>query len=353
MPDEKDVNTPMAEDSPSAPPQAAILQITGQVLPARCIGVVAELNVAEHLANEPKTAADLAKKCGAHAPTLYRILRYLASIGIFEERPDGTFVNTPQSDVLRDGVPGSVRMLVRQRWQDVTWDVYRALPEAVASPTGIPAFDLAHGNPFFDFLAENLDLNALFDAAMAMMSGPENDVIAATFPFEGVSRVCDIGGGQGGLLAAILKRHSNIHGVLFDQSQVIAEPAHLNAAGMIDRCDLIAGDFFETAPPDCDVYLLKRILHDWSDADAGRILTSVREAMPGDGRVVIIDALLKPGNEPDPNKFLDLGIMALLRGRERTESEMKDVLNSARFELETVYPPEAPSTLSMTVGKPA
>ncbi len=332
-------------------PQSKILGITGQVLTARCIGIVAELDVAEHLANGARTAEALAADCGVHGPTLYRILRYLASIGIFAEDDSGAFKNTDASQVLRDSVPDSVRMLVRQQWQDVTWDVYRALPEAVQS--GETAFDLAHGAPFFDFLAHQPHLNVLFDGAMAMMSGPENGVIARTYPFPENARVADIGGGQGGLLAAILQAHESVTGVLFDQAQVLENPAHLKSAGMADRCELIAGDFFKDAPPECDVYVLKRILHDWDDGDALRILQTLRGVLTPESRIVIVDALIKPGNAPDSNKYLDVGVMTLLRGRERTEAEMKALCQSAGLRVETVYPPEPPSTLSLTVAKAA
>jgi ubiquinone/menaquinone biosynthesis C-methylase UbiE len=332
-------------------PQGLILGITGKVLTARCIGIVAELDVAEHLADGCETAEALAAKCGVNAPSLYRMLRYLASLGIFAEDDTGAFRNTEVSEVLRDSAPGSVRMLVRQQWQDVTWDVYKALPEAVQ--TGETAFDLAHGAPFFDFLAANPALNTLFDGAMAMMSAPENEVIARTYPFGENTRVADIGGGQGGLLATILQEHPTISCVLFDQAQVLENPAHLMAASVHDRCELIAGDFFNTAPPGCDVYILKRILHDWDDTDAARILQNLRKVLMPQARILIVDALIKRGNAPDANKYLDVGIMTLLRGRERTEKEMRTLCESAGLEVETVYPPEPPSTLSLTVAKAA
>jgi len=330
-------------------PQAQILGITGQVLTARCIGIVAELDVAEHLAGGPQSVDSLASVCGAHPPTLYRMLRYLASIGIFEEDAPNTFKNTDASEILRDAAPGSVRSLVRQQWQDVTWDVYKALPEA--TKTGETAFDLAHGAPFFEFLAQHPPLNALFYGAMAMMSGPENDVIARTYPFPENARVADIGGGQGGLLAAILRAHDSIEGVLFDQPQVLESPVHLTDDQLAARCDMIAGDFFVEAPPGCDVYLLKRILHDWSDEDSRRILKPIRAAMSEQARLVIVDALIAPGNEPDPNKYLDVGIMTLLRGRERTAEEMTQLCVSADLVVDKVYPPESPSTLSLTVAR--
>ena len=335
-----------SNDNPT--PQAAILRITGQLLPARCIAIAAELGLADKLAGKPQRAEELAESCGIHAPSLFRMMRFLASIGIFLQEDNGAFRNTPQSDVLREGVPGSIHSLVRQGWQDVVWDTYKVLPEALK--TGESAFTLAHGQAFFDHLAAHPDHGAMFDASMALMSGPENAVIAETYPFGEAETIVDIGGGRGGLLAAVLGRHENLKGLLFDQAQVIEAPEALMEAGLQDRCDFLAGDFFETAPSGGDVYILKRILHDWSDEDAVRILTSVRTAMGPNARVAVMDAVLKPGNEADPNKYLDVGIMTLLQGRERTAEEFEQLFTAAGLQLLRILPTPPPSTMSIVEG---
>lgn len=329
-------------------PHAQVLGITGKILPARCIAVAAELGIADHVAEAPKTARDLAALTSTHAPSLYRMLRYLASIGIFREDDDGAFHNTPASETFRDGVPGSVRSMVRQSWQDVIWDTYKALPDSLTS--GTPAFTLAHKDPFFTYLANNAEQGALFDESMAMMSAAENSVVASTYPFGDVTTVYDIAGGRGGLLAEVLKTHDHITGVLFDQKQVLAEPEHLAAAGVLDRCELMDGDFFESVPGGGDVYLLKRILHDWSDADAIKILKNVRAAMTAEARVVVVDAVIKSGNDPDPNKYLDMGIMTLLEGRERTAEEFETLFAKAGLKLLRILPTPAPSTMSIVEG---
>lgn len=334
-------------DAPS--PHAQILGITGKILPARCIAVAAELGIADHLATGPQTPSELANACSVHAPSLYRMLRYLASIGIFEEDDAGAFHNTPASETFREGVTGSLRSMVRQSWQDVVWDTYKALPENIT--TGTPAFTLAHGEPFFSFLANNPDKGALFDESMALMSGAENAVIANTYPFEGAATVVDIGGGRGGLLAEVLKMHQNTRGVLFDQAQVLEEPEHLKSANVLEQCELVSGDFFKSIPTGGDVYMLKRILHDWSDADAITILKNIRAAMSPDSRVAVIDAVIKPGNDPDPNKYLDMGIMTLLEGRERTAEEFEELFQAAGLKLRRILPTPAPSTMSIVEGK--
>ncbi len=333
-------------DTPSA--QATILRITGQLLPARCIGIAAELGLSDHLAQNSMTSDELANVCDAHAPSLFRMLRFLASIGIYHQEDDGTFRNTPASDVLREGVPGSLRPMVRLAWQDIVWDTYRAMPSAIQN--GTPAFSIAHGRPFFDHLAAEKEIGALFDASMALMSGPENDVIAKAYPFGEAKSVVDVGGGRGGLLAAVLKEHENLSGVLFDQQQVIAEPSYLADADVLDRCELISGDFFSSVHKGGDIYMLKRILHDWSDTDAVRILRSVKAAMTPDSRVAVIDAVLKPGNDADPNKYLDVGIMTLLEGRERTAEDFEMIFAEAGLQVLRILPTPAPSTMSIIEG---
>lgn len=333
-------------DTPSA--QATILRITGQILPARCIGIVAELGVADHLAREPMKTEALAQSCHVHGPSLYRIMRFLASIGIFEQQDDGTFKNTASSDVLREGVTGSVRPMVRTAWQDVVWDTYKALPQALQN--GDTAFEIAHERPLFEHLAVEQHLGALFDASMALMSGPENNVIAKSYPFGDATNVMDIGGGRGGLLAAVLNEHENLAGTLFDQEQVVAEPTYLAEENLLGRCTLLAGDFFESIPAGSDIYMLKRILHDWSDTDAIRILHSIKCAMTPDSRIAVIDAVIKPGNDADPNKYLDVGIMTLLEGRERTAEEFETLFTEAGLQLLRIVSTPAPSTMSIIEG---
>ena len=331
-----------------ATPQAAILGITSQLLPARCIALVAELGLADALAERPQKAEELAEACGAHGPSLFRMLRFLASIGIFQQEDDGTFRNTERSEVLRRDINGSIFPIVRRAWQDVIWDAYRCLPEGLR--TGEPAYTLAHGQAFFDHLASYPELGAMFDAAMALMSGPENDAIAETYPIGKARTVIDIGGGRGGLLASFLAKHKSLKGILFDQAKVIAQPDALIDGALEDRCARAAGNFFEAVPAGADVYLLKRILHDWSDEDAVRILTCVRKALRSEARVAVIDAVIQPGNEADPNKYLDLGIMTLLKGRERTAEEFETLFSRAGLRLLRILPTLAPSNMSIVEG---
>ncbi|MDX2224145.1 MAG: methyltransferase [Rhodospirillaceae bacterium] len=329
-------------------PAARLGEITGHVMLARCLGIAAELGLADLVAERPRTAAELAAATASHAGALYRMLRYLVAQGIFAEDDGGRFANTELSEPLRTGVAGSVKESVRTAWQDVVWDTFRHLPHTIA--TGAPAFDHAFGSGLFAYFAAHPDVGAAFDRAMARQSGPENDAVAASYPFGDFSVVMDVGGGRGGLLAAILARYPGVRGILFDQSHVLAEPSDLDAAGVRRCCDLVAGDFFKAVPPGADIYALKRILHDWTDAEAATILRHCASALRPDGRVLAIDAVIAPGNAPDPNKALDLGIMALTHGRERTAAEFQAVFAAAGLRVERIIPTPRPSSMSIVVG---
>ena len=337
----------MAE-TPSLPPALQLLRISGSVMLARCIGIAAELGVADLLASSSRPIDELAASTRSHAGALYRMLRYLAANGIFAETPEGRFTNTALSEVLRANVPGSLRDSVRQSWQDVVWDTYRNLPHTIA--TGEPAFTRAFGAPFFDFLAGHPKIGAKFDAAMALQSGPENAAVAAALPLGDAKTVVDVGGGRGGFMAVLLKTYPNIRGVLFDQPHVLAQPNHVRAEKLSDRCDMVEGNFFESVPRGGDIYLLKRILHDWDDATAVKILGRCAGVLSPSARVVAVDAVIRPGNDPDPNKALDVGIMALLNGRERTVVDFTRVFTAAGLRLTRIIPTAAPSTMSLVEG---
>lgn len=326
-------------------PHAFFAQLSTHLLLSRCIAVTAEIGIADRVADTPKSPQDLSNECKVNADALMRILRFLASHGIFKADAQGAISNTPRSDLLRS-TQGSLRDQVRSSWQDVIWDTYRQLAETLR--TGEPAFDKAFGMPFFEYLGARPEIGSRFDASMALMSMPENAALAAAYPFRGT--VVDVGGGRGGLIAAILRVHREVSGVLFDQASVLKDAEMLLVADHADRCRLSAGDFFTSVPADGDVYVLKRILHDWSDAEALRILRACRDSMPGDARILVIDALLSTGNAPDPNKMLDVGIMALTKGRERTAEEFQRLFDAAGLNLLRIIPPMAPSAMSMVEG---
>lgn len=328
---------------------AVVHEILGSVAVARCLHVIAELGIADHLAARPLTVDELAAATGAHADSLYRILRMLAARGIFAEDGVHRFHLTPEAQVLRSDVAGSVRNRLQPAWQDLIWASYGQLPHTVM--TGEPAFDRAHGLALFDYLAENPDANAAFDKAMAQISGPEDAAVAATYDFGRHRLVVDVGGGTGGLLAAVLNRYPDIEGVLFDQPQVVVGADHLDGE-LLERCRVVAGDFFESIPADGDAYVLKRIVHDWDDTTAADLLDRCRAAARSDGRVLVVEAVMRPGNEPDPHKAQDVGMMVLTRGRERTAAEFRSLFERSGLRLGRIIPVEEGSSLSVLVGVP-
>ena len=325
--------------------RAFILGVRSQALLAHAIAAAASLGVADELVDGPLPIDDLARRCGAVPDALRRLLRALAGHGLFAENDAGEFTMTPGAEPLCRSAKGSLYPVLAGAFPALVWGAYRELETAVR--TGDVAFELAHGAGFFDYLAANAAANQSFDAAMAMVAAAEHPVIAEHFEFERFPLIADVGGGRGGLLAAVLGRYPDSRGLLFDQPQVIASPSALEEAGLLNRCELAAGSFFEAVPAQADLYLLKRILHDWDDAAALRILRTVAKAMRPGARLLIIDAVMLPGNAPDPNKDLDLNMMALTGGRERSEADFRALLNAAGLELATIHALQEPVTLSI------
>ena len=335
-----------AEPEPrSLPPAAFVAEVAGHVLLARALGVAVELGIADLVAESPCTVAELAAATGAHEASLFRLLRMLGGHGVFAQTPDGRIENTPRSEVLRRDHPDSLYDRLSPTWQNIHWETFRALPDAVR--TGGVAFEQAFGRPFFDYLAAHPDANAGFDRLMASRSRAENLPIARAYPFGEFRRIIDIGGGRGGLLAAVLERHPGVAAALYDQPQVLAEPTDLAEAGLEGRVELVEGEFFDSIPEGYDLYFMKRIIHDWDDERAIRILANCRAAMGPDARVAVADALMAPGNDPDPNKMLDLSIMALTPGKERTEAEFAALFAAAGLRLNRIVAAEPPAALSI------
>jgi hypothetical protein len=295
---------------------------------------VAALGVADHLTRGSRPVAELARAVGADPLNLYRTLRLLATRGIFAEDDAGRFALTPAAELLRTDVPSSFRAAILMLTDRTFWLPAGELEEAVR--TGTSPFERLFGMPFFDHFARDADTAAIFHVGMASMSDPENPLVARAYDFPTGAVVVDVGGGHGGLLLAVLRAHPGLHGVLFEQPHVLQEH-RLDELGADHRWDLAAGDFFTQAPPG-DVYLLKRVLHDWDDEHCVRILRHCRHAVSDHGRVLAIDAVIPPGNDPDPGKVIDLLMMSSFTGRERTHAEFDALFAQAGFHLTRVIP---------------
>jgi hypothetical protein len=326
------------EDLPS--PQHVVLGMALGYLPARALHVAVNLGVADALRDGPRSVADLASATGAHAPSLQRLLRTLAAHGVFAEREPGCFELTPAAAVLRKDTAGSVHDAV-QMIGDMTgdgpwWSAVGHLRHSVM--TGQPGWDYVVDMPFFEYLARHPKAGAWFDRGLANFTTVENAAIASAYDFSWARRVIDVGGGQGGFLAEILTANPHISGLLCDQAQVLNDPAPLAQRDLLDRCERAAIDFFQSVPGGGDVYLLKRILHDWNDEHCVRILRSCRAAMHPQSRLLVVDVVLPAGNSFHPGKIMDMLMMALLEGQERSEPEFAELLRQTNLQLTRVIP---------------
>lgn len=298
--------------------------LTGALL-QRCLATFVGVGLAEALADGPRHRDDLATACGTHGLSTARLLRLLAMHGVVTETAADTFALTATGRWLVPGTPGSLAARLAPAWQDLFWRALAELPAAVR--TGEPAFDHAFGQPLFDYFAAVPAAGLAFDGAMARVSAAEEAAIAAAFRFDRFRHVIDVGGGQGGLLAAVGQRYPRLRRALYDRPAVVAGVS-------LDGVECIAGDFQVSVPAGADLYVLKRIVHDWDDAVAIALLARVRAALGGpDGRVLVVEGVLRPGDSADPLKVQDIGMLALTPGRERNRAEFAALATAAGLAL--------------------
>ena len=324
----------LAAQPPSEPTRATLLRIGFGFAAAQSLSVAAELGIADLVAAGPQTVEALATATRTDAGALHRVMRLLASQGIFSEGEPGCFEQTPLSDALRAEAPGSPRDFIRMIGREpfVAWG---RLLDAVR--TGRPSFELVFGAPRFAWLGQNPEAAALFQAAMVALGDDVIEPVATAYPFGDLRLVVDVGGGHGRLLSAILALYPAVDGILFDLPGGIAS-AEAGLGGPLPRCKLVSGDFFEAVPEGADAYVLKKVLHDWSDEDAVRILTNCRRAMAAGGRVLVVETLIPPGNAPDPIKVMDINMLVVTGGRERTADEFADLFSRAGLRAGRVVP---------------
>lgn len=304
---------------------------------SRALHVAAALGVADLLGDGPKPVGELASATETHAPTLYRLLRSLASVGVFAEDADGHFELTPLAQYLRSDVPGSMRGWAVWLAQRSTWGMWGDLMHSVR--TGQPAFPAVHGTGVWDYYAQHPEENTVFNAAMTGGSRAQVDAVVQAYDFSGIDTLVDVGGGQGAFLSAILTAYPAMRGVLFDQPHVVTgAPVVLGASGVADRCTIVGGSFFESVPADADAYILKWIVHDWDDPEAVTILRTCRRAIADTGRLLLVTRVLPPRNEPHPAKFTDLLFLVMYGGRERTAEELERLLAGGGFQLQRIIP---------------
>jgi O-methyltransferase/methyltransferase family protein len=321
---------------------AAVLPMIWGIHISRAVYAAAKLGIADLLADGPLTAAQLARATRAHEPSLYRVLRLLASLGVLTEHGNRSFSLTVLGERLRSGVPASMRswaMLVESLGGVQSFE-----PIIETVRTGKPGLDITYGMGLFELLAHQPDLAPGFHAAMSERTEAFAPSVAAGYDFSRMHTVADIGGGKGTLLAAVLRAHGHLRGVLFDRPAVTAGAADvLAAADVADRCEIVGGDFFESVPAGADGYILANVLHDWDDARATEILGNCRRAMGGDGRVLIVERLI--ADDPAaalPVLLSDLNMLIVTGGLERTNAEYGELLTRAGLKPGRVQPVTAP-----------
>ena len=311
---------------------------------SRALMVATELGIADLLRGGPRPIADLAQATHTHEPTLYRLLRALASIGVFHEASERSFSLTPMGQLLRSDVPFSVGAIARFFGRDYHWTAWGHLLHSVQ--TGENASRAALGTDVWTYRERHPEENEIFNAAMATLSRAGAAQETAAYDFSRHRIIADIAGGTGALLATILQKQSDSRGILFDQPHVVAAArAVLDRAGVADRVRIESGSFFEGVPSGADAYVMRRILHDWPDAEAVTILRCCRAAMRPDARLLLIESVVGEPNEDPQSKFLDLVMLVSAGGRERTESEWRALLAEGGFQLCQVHPAGATSAV--------
>ncbi|MFO7170419.1 MAG: methyltransferase [Chloroflexota bacterium] len=333
---------PMTAPAPDT--AAALRKMIMGFRTTQLLSVAARLNLADLLAQGPRPARELARETGAEPAALYRLLRALASTGVLAETDDGQFGLTELGMGLCRERPGSAHSLAVLFGEPWLWQAYARLDYSVA--TGQPAFNHVHGMPLYGYLAQHPEAAAVFHAAMSGFSNQEVSAILNAYDFTGTRRLVDVGGGQGALLAGILKAYPALQGVLFDRPEVIAQArAELTAGPLEARCQLVAGDFFRELPAGGDVYLLKSVLHNWDDARSALILRRCRAGMERGGRVLAAERVIPPGTGPAEGKLFDINMLVMQGGRERTEREYAALFSAAGFRLRRVVPTSSPLSI--------
>jgi ubiquinone/menaquinone biosynthesis C-methylase UbiE len=329
------------------PPAVTVLQMISGFWVARAIYVAAKLGIADYVQDGPKTASELAASTDTHAPSLYRVLRALASVGVFAEDQDGRFALTPLAATLLTDAPGSLRAFATVELGEEHYPAWGDVLHSVK--TGQIAFDRVFGMPVWKYYAKNPDNAKTFNDAMTNLTAVVNDAVLASYDFSPIGEIVDVAGGHGSLIASILKTHPGMKGVLFDVPSVIegARP-RIEAEGLAQRCKLVAGDFFKSVPSGGEAYLLKWIIHDWDDERATAILKNCHRAMAKGGKLLLIEAVIPRGNEPFFGKLIDLNMLVMTGGRERTEDEYRALFEAAGFKLLNIIP--TPSPMSVIEG---
>jgi ubiquinone/menaquinone biosynthesis C-methylase UbiE len=335
---------PEATAAQPLPPEAFLTQLAFGALMTQALYVAAKLGLADLLAAGPKSVSEMAAATDTHERALHRILRSLAGVGVFRESDPEVFELTPLAGPLRSDAPSSLRngmIFMGEEWH---WRVWGDLLYSVR--TGKPGWGRIHGGEVFDYFAVNPEHAEIFNRAMTDMSMATAPAIVEAYDFSGIRTLADIAGGHGYLLAQVLKAHPGMKGILFDMQSVISgADAVLEREGVQGRVEKLSGDFFASVPAGADAYIMKHIIHDWDDQRARKILRNIREVLPPDGKVLIVEAVVPEGNEPHYSKLLDLEMLSSPGGLERTAREYRELLAASGLRLTRIVPTTIPFSI--------
>lgn len=339
----------MTAQPQTAPAHVGILQIMNGGYVAGAIACLAQLGIPDLVDGAPKSAEELASQIGADPQALYRLMRATASVGVLAEEPDGKFSQTPMSTVLRSNATPSLRsfaIMGGREWHGRGWS---HLEYCVR--TGKQALDKIYGTHIFDFLKQQPAEGQIFNDAMTELSMIDGPAVAEAYNFEGIHSIVDVAGGHGFLLATILERNPHLRGTLYEAPHVVEGATNGPLKPVMERCTIASGDMFSSVPADADAYIMKHIIHDWPDDLCIQLLKACRKGVNADGRLLVVDSVIQPGNDFSPGKFLDLQMLIFPGGCERTEKQFRDLFVAAGWQLRRIIPTAASD--SIVEGVPA
>lgn len=315
---------------------------------SQSIYAVAKLGVADLLRDGPQDAEQLARSLRVDQGALYRMMRALASYGLFAEDHDHRFRLTPLGSLLQTDVPGSMRAMA-------IWNgelPYRAWGSVMHTmETGQPALKHALGMRLFEYLSQHAESRRVFDEAMTGLSMQVSQAVVSAYDFSGIKRIVDVGGGEGTLVASILAAHDHMEGILFDLPPAVENARkQIETAGLASRCEVVGGDFFEQVPAGADCYILASVIHDWDDEHGLRILKQCRRSMDHGKRLLLVECVIPDSSEPLFSKLLDLQMLVVTGGRERTETQFRDLLTAAEFRVSRVIQTTVPECIIEAVA---
>ena len=331
-------------------PTEQMLQMMSGLWVSRGIWVAAKLGISDYLVDGAKTVEEIAAATGAHADSLYRILRMLGMVGVYREEEGRKFSLTPLSETLRSDVAGTLRGAAIAEMGEVHYEAWGNIMHSVK--TGEIAFDNKFGKDIWAYFQTDPEKAENFNRYMAASSELLNQAISTKYDFSNCEKLIDVGGGIGGMISAILEKNPDLKGAIYDQPSVIEQAkGFLESKGLSDRCETIAGSFFESVPEGADIYSMRWILHDWEDSKSLAILGNIKRVLPENGKLLLAEAVVPEVGEPHFSKFFDLIMLVMTGGRERTEKEWRTLLENAGYKIERIIPTE--SFLSIIEAVPA